>query len=98
MKCPHCTVSYHPDWNSGPINLKKSQQYDADADPYYDSRLRRETAWIWLATKCAGCNKTIIDIALFDVEDPEFPLVRNRAYPLLEPRMPVSAEVPVIQS
>ena len=93
MRCPHCTVAIHPEWNNGHIKPKYSEFNEVD-DGYHAPLMRRETAWSWLATNCPSCNGTIIDVILIDVDDPEYPLVRERAYPRLEARKAMSVEVP----
>ena len=94
MKCPHCAVALHPDWEIGRIDPKSSK---FDAEDYYgydDGIPKPDIAWVWWAMECPECGKTIIDVGLMDVEDPVIPYKRERAYPRLAARKPIKGDVP----
>ena len=92
MKCPHCTVMIQPDWNTGPIDPKGEKKIEHD--DYFQRGPYVETAWIWEAAECPGCNNAIIRICLIAVDDPAEPLIQHRAYPRFPKRKPIGDAVP----
>ncbi len=92
MKCPHCTVVIHPDWNTGTIAPKTSREMEHD--DYFQRGPYVETAWIWEAAECPACNNAIINICLVAVEDSAEPLTQHLAYPRFPKRKPIGDAVP----
>ena len=39
MKCPHCTVEFHPNWNTGNIKAVSSRERESEDDEYFRSGL-----------------------------------------------------------
>ena len=92
MKCPHCTVMIHPDWNTGTIDPKSSKEMEHE--DYSQGGRYIETAWIWAVTECPACNNAIINICLINVDDPAEPLIQHLAYPRFPTREPIGDAVP----
>ena len=92
MKCPHCTVMIHPDWNTGTIDPKSSKEIEPN--DYFQRGPYIETAWMWEATECPACNNAIINISIVDVDDPAEPLRQHLAYPRFPKRKPIVDAVP----
>ena len=49
MRCPHCTVTIHSNWEQGVIH-----RYPED-----------ECHWVWQNMQCPACHKLIIRVSLF---------------------------------
>ena len=91
MKCPHCTVAIHPEWEEGNITPPPSRDWE-----YLRSQHPTivEIAWTWAATRCPACDNEIIDVRVVDVDYPFHPLAEFRAYPRIELRRLLGDEVP----
>ena len=96
MKCPHCTVEFHPDWNTGNIKPRSSRETEIEDDDYFRRGPFVETAWTWSATECPACKRPTITVDLIDVEEPAEPLIQNQAYPRFPIRQIVVDAVPEV--
>ena len=92
MKCPHCTLEIHPDWEQGNISPKGAN--DSALEEYDAWEFTRiETAWVWQAMECPACCKVIIEVALIDVNHPMYRSVYP-AYPPFPKRKPIGGSIP----
>ena len=57
MRCPHCTVTVHPDWQYGSIDQDRED----------------DTLWEWAKMYCPSCHNTIIKVRLRIYTGGEFP-------------------------
>ena len=85
MRCPHCTVTVHPDWQYGSID------HDREDDAY----------WEWAKMYCPACHNTIIKVRLQIYTGGGFRGDENYATyrevwvePSTPKRVPVGEEVP----
>ena len=85
MRCPHCTVAVHPNWQYGTI----------DQDPEQD------TYWEWAKMYCPACHSTIIKVRLqiytgggFAGDEPYATYREVWVEPSTPARGPVGEEVP----
>lgn len=93
MQCPHCTREIHPDWAEGSITPKSSNQSAFEEYAYPRDPFQIETAWVWEAMECPACGKAIINVALVDVDNPDWRSV-HPAYPRFPKRKPLRASIP----
>ena len=94
MKCPHCAVALHPDWECGRINPKTSKFDETEYYGYSHAFPQPDITWAWWAMECPVCGKTIIEVGLVDAEDPVIQHERERAFPRLAARKPIDENVP----
>ena len=57
MRCPHCTVSFHPVWKFG----------------WIDEIQANRPRWQWTKTVCPACNNTVIKVRLRTIFGGEAP-------------------------
>ncbi len=57
MRCPHCTVSFHPVWEYG----------------WIDEIQANRPCWQWTKTVCPACSKTVIKVRLRTIFGGEAP-------------------------
>lgn len=80
MKCPHCTIHFHDNWNVHYLERGSGIPQTRDAYWYYRSAL------------CPNCKDVTLEVAL--MRDKELVGEWRRIYPVGASRGPVPPEVP----
>lgn len=86
MKCPHCSIHIHDNWDNNSFF-----RYSSELDAYNDTSVK-PSRWSYRSAVCPGCKKTTLEIAPTQAGYTLEPW--RRIYPIGANRGPVPPEVP----
>ena len=86
IKCPHCGIAFHEDWQSAQMLREKKHPVLANIRNY-------EVSWGYETTRCPNCGNVTIKIGAIIKNGAEWVKWRT-VYPIGTNRAPVSPEVP----
>ena len=92
MKCPHCSVAFHVEWQRGNIQFKRITAGDlflASPEPESSDSMTGDM-WSWLAARCPECRKPIIG---FRCETVQSDRLQTKESYIVYPRFPVRAPI-----
>ena len=65
MKCPHCGIHFHENWQANVFLREEKQQ----VSPAWEREEGSYLKWVYRSAHCPDCDKIIIEIARMDTHD-----------------------------
>jgi hypothetical protein len=85
MKCPHCSIHFHDDWQRGHFRRDNNDLFVRDGT--------KLSYWIYRSARCPSCDDVTIELAQLNAHGHIKGELRQ-VYPIGASRGPVPSEVP----